>query len=381
MKIINAVLFIVLLTLFSCSHIKENHNKAVDKSVVSTNADSLYNEVFKMQSEVSYVKYNVRRVDTFDVDKIWDNQGSATLQRNSNDSIFGFSYYGKRNDVDRENYYIENRLFQVSNVDRTYRIQSNLGYSTLGSPGSQMVVVDMLNLDFFPGEISVKHCENGNYIITKQLVSPDSSLYKRQIFIDNTSLMPFKVHECRECERLGSKQTTTYYISDIKIDDQVKRNELSEMAFLSEYTQIQDVTDKSADYLLQKKMSNIVFLMFGGDSLKFDDIKSKVVLLDFWELWCGPCIQALPKIEKLSNKFDPNDLIIIGIVSENIENAKSLILNEDITFLQAEGNPVLKSKLMVNSFPRYILIDQNRAIKKIYYGYSDEIENDIRAFL
>lgn len=372
----------------SCKQNRNNQAKSFereeDSKSISANSlqlKNVYNAMMEKQKQISVIGYNVRRIDTFDINTIWDHKGVATLQKNSNDSILGFSFYGKREDLERESFYIENRHFQVFEEDRTYRIETNYGHHTLGSPGGQMVVVDLLNLEYYEGDISIETCDQENFIVTKTHIAPDSTVTIRQIFVDRNTLLPYELHHRTINNSLGLKQTTTYYITEIKINEQVTNNRLSEMGFLSEYTQKADQLDRSADKLLLNKVPDINLVTFNGESLPFQNLKSKVVLLDFWELWCGPCRQSLPKVNEISTKYSPEDLIIIGIVSENIEEAKKLIVQEEINFLNVKGNWELKAKFMVNSFPRYVLIDQNHVIRHIYYEFSDNIETDIKKLL
>ena len=68
-------------------------------------------------------------------------------------------------------------------------------------------------------------------------------------------------------------------------------------------------------------------------------------------------------------------------MSENAEEAKKLVIQEKINFLNVIGNQELKAKFLVNSFPRYVLIDQNHVIRHIYYEFSNNIEADIEKLL
>ena len=50
-----------------------------------------------------------------------------------------------------------------------------------------------------------------------------------------------------------------------------------------------------------------------GKTVRLSDYKGKVVLLDFWATWCGPCREALPHIKEIAKKFHDQPLVVISI--------------------------------------------------------------------
>lgn len=47
--------------------------------------------------------------------------------------------------------------------------------------------------------------------------------------------------------------------------------------------------------------------------VKLSDFSGKVVLVDFWSTWCGPCKDAMPHLEKLHKKLEPQGLVVLGV--------------------------------------------------------------------
>ena len=48
-------------------------------------------------------------------------------------------------------------------------------------------------------------------------------------------------------------------------------------------------------------------------ALKMSDLKEKVVLFDFWGVWCGPCVKNIPKLDALSEALQGKDFVIVTI--------------------------------------------------------------------
>ena len=52
-----------------------------------------------------------------------------------------------------------------------------------------------------------------------------------------------------------------------------------------------------------------------GKQFSLDDLHGKVVLLDFWATWCGPCREALPHMRKIAQKFQDQPLVVVSVIS------------------------------------------------------------------
>ena len=119
-----------------------------------------------------------------------------------------------------------------------------------------------------------------------------------------------------------------------------------------------------------------------GEEVQSDMLPSKYVFLDFWYRSCGPCVQAIPELQKLYEEFRPKDLTILGInpYDANDDDLKNFIRNRNITYpiLVGNGTKELADKLKLEAYPTYYLIDKSGVILYSGYGYEKGMEKTIR---
>jgi len=108
----------------------------------------------------------------------------------------------------------------------------------------------------------------------------------------------------------------------------------------------------------------------GGDPIKIEDLKGRVVLLDFWTLCCINCIHVLPDLAKLEAKY-PGVLVVIGVHSPKFENEKKTESIRKAVLRYEVKHPVINDADMkvwrrygVRSWPTLVLIDPDGN----YYG-------------
>lgn len=100
-----------------------------------------------------------------------------------------------------------------------------------------------------------------------------------------------------------------------------------------------------------------------GEKISLDALRGKVVLLDFWGVWCGPCRQKLPKTQDIHEEFKDKGLAVIGIHSSSrTEGMADFIAQNNITFPIGTDPGHLADDYSVSGWPTYYLIDKQGRI-------------------
>jgi len=96
-----------------------------------------------------------------------------------------------------------------------------------------------------------------------------------------------------------------------------------------------------------------------GKTILLSELRGKVVLLDFWGLWCGPCRQKLPHTQKIYDQFKNKGLTVIGIHSAfRTKGMAAFITENNYTFPTGIDTGHAAKDYAVTGWPTYYLIDK-----------------------
>jgi thiol-disulfide isomerase/thioredoxin len=119
----------------------------------------------------------------------------------------------------------------------------------------------------------------------------------------------------------------------------------------------------------------------GADgSLSLADMKGKVVLVDFWASWCGPCRQSLPLYNKLRAEFPRQDFDIVAInLDEDVADAKTFLTQHPVeyTALQNPQGDIAKA-FDLKGMPSSYLVDRDGVVRATHVGFDSKDIDGLR---
>jgi peroxiredoxin len=123
-----------------------------------------------------------------------------------------------------------------------------------------------------------------------------------------------------------------------------------------------------------------------GKTVNFSDFKGKVVILDFWATWCGPCRAEIPGFIALQKQYEKQGLVVVGLsVDEDGANVvkpfvQKLGMNYPVVLADEKTREAFGA---IEAVPTTFLIDREGRIVKEHMGFADkdEFENEIKPLL
>ena len=110
-----------------------------------------------------------------------------------------------------------------------------------------------------------------------------------------------------------------------------------------------------------------------GSPWRLSALRGKVVLLNFWATWCGPCRREMPHLENLHRRFSPDGLIVLGINDEPRAQAREFLSKRGMTFpnLHTPDGQVFR-QYGITALPTSLIIDRNGRVHKRIEGFPGE---------
>lgn len=127
---------------------------------------------------------------------------------------------------------------------------------------------------------------------------------------------------------------------------------------------------------LNQTVPEFSFTTAEGKTIQFSDYKGKVILINFFATWCGPCLQEMPFLEKeVWNKLknNPNFVVVSFGRDHSQEEVTQFIKKKNFSWpIYADKGKLIYNLFATKYIPRNYLVDQNGTIVYASTGFTTE---------
>lgn len=122
--------------------------------------------------------------------------------------------------------------------------------------------------------------------------------------------------------------------------------------------------------------------LLAGGTFKLSEQKGKVVVIDFWATWCGPCVRALPEMKKLAEAYAENpEVVVVGFSTDeekNRDQVEKLVAKNKLAYPIGLGPAEAKTAFKVSGIPCIVVVGQDGVVQGRRVGFSPKLEKDLK---
>ena len=115
-----------------------------------------------------------------------------------------------------------------------------------------------------------------------------------------------------------------------------------------------------------------------GQKISTQNLRGKIVLLNIWATWCGPCVQEIPQLNALKNQFlGDTNVVFLALTDDPTAKVERFLANTPFAYDQIISDRAYLKKwsgTFTMSYPQHIIVDQEQKIHFQFAGTRDDLD-------
>lgn len=142
-------------------------------------------------------------------------------------------------------------------------------------------------------------------------------------------------------------------------------------------------TNENSAEEIAKPVHRMEFVDKDGKLITLKDLKGKVVFINFWATWCGPCIAEMPSIQKLYDQYKDNPEVVFVLLEAegNKTKATKFMENKELTLPVYYPSGNIPQEFFRGSLPTTVILDKEGNIAHITEGMADYSGQNVIDFI
>ncbi len=119
---------------------------------------------------------------------------------------------------------------------------------------------------------------------------------------------------------------------------------------------------------------DFVLRALDAGNIRISEFRGEVVVVNFWAAWCGPCQQALPRLDELYQRYQRAGLVILAInLDDDVARAQDISRKLSLSFPMLFDPSKETGRLyQVDSMPMTVLIDREGIVRHVHGSYRED---------
>ena len=139
--------------------------------------------------------------------------------------------------------------------------------------------------------------------------------------------------------------------------------------------------------LVGKPAPDFELVLLGGKKFQLSANKGQVVVLDFWATWCGPCLQAMPQVDRVVQEFKAEDVRLVAVNLQEPANKITSTLErlKLQTTVALDQDGVVADRYGATAIPMTVIVGRDGQVARVFIGggphFADQLRDALRALL
>ena len=132
----------------------------------------------------------------------------------------------------------------------------------------------------------------------------------------------------------------------------------------------------SAAVQLSANAPDFTLRSVGGANVRLAEQRGQVVMVNFWATWCTPCLQEMPHLSRLYERYRASGFVLLGVnIDDDPRAAAALATKLGLRFPVLLDTDKKVSRIYdMSAMPATLLIDRDGRVRHIHRGYRDGVE-------
>jgi thiol-disulfide isomerase/thioredoxin len=119
-----------------------------------------------------------------------------------------------------------------------------------------------------------------------------------------------------------------------------------------------------------------------GRQISLDQFRGKIVMLDFWATWCGPCRMTMPLLGNLEKEYRDTMILLAINLQEPKNMVRDYVQKQNInSHVLLDENGSVGEMYETDSIPMQVLIDKNGIVRHIQLGFKPGMATELRSVI